>query len=263
MEIRVSALSVTAIKATRLRSVESLALGPAGARGDRRFFIVDARGRMVNGKVFGQLQSVVADWDEEGRALTLAFPGGETVAGTVGEDGEPLITSFFSRPAEARLARGPWSRALSEFLGQAVRLVEIVPGDGRGSAVDRADGGAVSLISRASLAALAAAGRLEQVDARRFRMLIEVDGVDAHAEDGWIGREVRVGGASVRFEGNVGRCLVTTRNPDSGEVDLPTLDLLGAYRRQVASTEPLPFGIYGSVASAGAVAVGDPVVLSG
>ena len=46
------------------------------------------------------------------------------------------------------------------------------------------------------LAELAGVG----VDARRFRMLVEVSGLAAHAEDGWVGREVRVGDALVRMQ---------------------------------------------------------------
>ncbi len=105
------------------------------------------------------------------------------------------------------------------------------------------------------------AGATGEVDARRFRMLIEVDGLDAHEEDGWVGRRVRVGSALVAMHGHIGRCLVTSRDPDTGEVDLPTLDLLGQYRREIESTEPLPFGIYGEVLEPGAVRVGDEIAL--
>ena len=63
----------------------------------------------------------------------------------------------------------------------------------------------------------------------------------------------------MRFGGHVGRCLVTSRDPETGEVDLPTLDLLGAYRRDLDTTEPLPFGIYGEVLVPGVVRVGDAV----
>ena len=61
----------------------------------------------------------------------------------------------------------------------------------------------------------------------------------------------------------MGRCLITSRHPETGEVDLPTLDILGSYRRDLDSTEPLPFGIYGEVLSEGSVRVGDPVTLDG
>ena len=94
-------------------------------------------------------------------------------------------------------------------------------------------------------------------------MLIEVEGLDAHAEDGWVGRSARVGEATIRFHGHVGRCLITSRDPDTGRVDVPTLDILGCYRRDLATTEPLPFGIYGAVIEPGAVRVGDPVLLDG
>ena len=70
---------------------------------------------------------------------------------------------------------------------------------------------------------------------------------------------MRIGEAAVAFGGHVGRCLITSRDPDTGEIDLPTLDMLGDYRGGVGSTEPLPFGIYGRVVEPGAVRVGDVV----
>ena len=93
-------------------------------------------------------------------------------------------------------------------------------------------------------------------------MLVEVSGLAAHAEDGWVGREVRVGDALVRMHGHVGRCLVTGRNPDSGVSDLDTLELLRSYRTRIATTEPLACGIYGEVIEPGAVRLGDAVALN-
>ena len=142
---------------------------------------------------------------------------------------------------------GPWSAALSELVGEDLRLVEA----GGRSGIDRGRAGAVSLISRASLARLAAVAGSDRIDARRFRMTVEIDGVDAHGEDGWIGERVRIGGALVRFGGNVGRCLITSRDPDTGVVDLPTLDLLRSYRGGLDTTEPLAFGVYGEVLEGG------------
>jgi uncharacterized protein YcbX len=105
------------------------------------------------------------------------------------------------------------------------------------------------------------AGNGGDIDARRFRMLVEVDGVEPHGEDAWIGHRVRIGDALVSFNGHVGRCLVTSRDPDSGVVDLPTLDLLGEYRRGEPTTEPLALGIYGEVIEPGTVRLGDPVTM--
>ena len=127
--------------------------------------------------------------------------------------------------------------------------------------MDRGYDGAVSLISTASVRRLAGEGQVEAVDARRFRMLIEVDGIDAHIEDEWIGHTIAIGEARVHFRGNVGRCLVTTRDPETGLTDLPTLELLGTYRSGIETTEPLPFGIYGNVVRGGTVSLGDEVTV--
>jgi hypothetical protein len=254
MEIIVTGLATTAVKATRLRRVDAIELERSGARGNRVFYVVDARDRMVNGKRNGELQAVLADYDDDAQTLMLRFPDGTEADGTV-ELGPTTRVRFSSQPMEGQIVVGPWADALSEYLGQPLRLIKSAVG------VDRGVLGAASLISRASLNRLAEVAEQAELDARRFRMLIEIDGVDAHAEDRWIDREVRVGDALLRFNGHIGRCLITSLDPDSGQVDLPTLDLLGEYRRELEfePTEPLPFGIYGEVLEPGAVRVGDPV----
>jgi uncharacterized protein YcbX len=52
---------------------------------------------------------------------------------------------------------------------------------------------------------------------------------------------------------------VTTQNPETGAPDLDTLKALAAYRQDVETTEPLPFGVYAAVAEPGRVRLGDPV----
>jgi uncharacterized protein YcbX len=253
--ITVTALATTAIKGLRMRRRDELRLDRDGAREDRRFFVADERGRMVNGKQLGELCTVIADYSEAERALTLLFPDGRGVSGAV-ELGPQTAVGFFSESIRAAPVLGPFGEALSAHAGQPLRLMEP---DREGGAVDRGARGTVSLISRASLAALAEVAGVEAVDGRRFRMLIEVDGAPANEEDGWVGRTVRIGQALVSFEGHVGRCLVTSRDPESGEIDLPTLDLLRSYRAGAHATESLPLGVYGRVLEAGHVRVGDAV----
>jgi uncharacterized protein YcbX len=251
--ITVRRLALTAVKATRLRAVDSVVVGPDGAEGNRCFYLIDDRGRMVNGKVIGELQAVVARV-QDGR-LALTMPDGRVIDGSI-STGPPVQTKFFSDPREARLVEGPWSDALSALAGRRLRLVDA----GGAGAVDRGADGAVTLISQASLERLAARAGAPDIDSRRFRMLFEVDGVEAHEEDAWVGRRSRVGEALIEWGGHVGRCLITSRDPDSGRIDLPTLDVLREYRGDLDATEPLPFGIYGSVLEGGTVRVGDKVM---
>jgi len=249
-------LAFTPVKATRLHAVDRIELGPEGVRENRRFYVIDDRDRMINSKIIGELQTVVADYSHADRTLRLSLPDGSVVEGSV-ELGEQVETRFFSAQRTARLLEGPLSEALSGVAGRRLRLVEACS---PGSGVDRDADGAVSLISRASLARLASVGGVDSLDSRRFRMLIEIDGVDAHAEDAWVNNgSVRIGEAVVAFGGHVGRCLITSRDPETGVVDLPTLDILGSYRVELGATEPLPFGVWGRVVEPGAVALGDEV----
>lgn len=251
MSIAVCGLAVTPVKGTRLHAVAEIELDSDGARDDRRFFVIDERNRMLNGKQLGALHSVVAEFVDA--TLTLSFPDGSSAAGRA-ETGESISARFFSRTVDARVLNGPWAQALSAHVGRPVRLVEPAH-----PVVDRGHKGAASLISRGSLDRLAEAAGETHVDARRFRMLLEVEGIAPHEEDSWVGRTVSFGAAAVRFNGHVGRCLVTSRDPDTGEIDLPTLDILGSYRGELDSTEPLPFGIYGEVLRPGRVRIGSPV----
>lgn len=251
-EPQVTALSITAVKATRLQTVQEIMLERTGARGDRRFFLIDERGRMVNGKRLGRLQAVQSSYDEASERLSLELPDGTVIADTI-RFGHPVQTEAYGNFRIGRLVDGPWGQALSDWLGEPLRLIET------DSAVDRGTDGATSLVSRGSLRRLAQEAGAETLDARRFRMLIEIDGVEPHAEDRWVGRSIKVGEAVIRFEGHVGRCIITSRDPDTGMVDLPTLDLLRSYRGAEASTEPLPFGVHGRVVLPGTIAVGDPV----
>jgi uncharacterized protein YcbX len=252
----VTALATTPVKGLRVVSRDALTLTAAGEPDNRRFYLVDERGRLINAKHVGELGTVVADYDHGARALTLTFPDGGAVSGVVSL-GEPFDTRFFSRQLRARPLEGPWSAALSDWFGRTLRVVE-----GERTAVDRGRGGGVSLISRASLDALARFAGEEAIDARRFRMLVEIDGVQAHEEDTWLGSRVRIGAAVVRLHGHVGRCSITTRHPVGGHVDLPVLDLLREYRGDLDTTEPLAFGVYGEVLCGGRVARGDRVELA-
>jgi uncharacterized protein YcbX len=252
--IEVTGLGITPVKGTRLRAVDSVRLGPGGVRENRRFFLIDDKDEMVNATHLGGLNAIVSDYDDSNRHLSLEFPDGRLLAAEV-LLGDELSARFYGEPAPARLVSGEWSDAISEYVGQPLRLVEA----GEDGAVDRGAVGAMTLISRASLRRLAAQADQSSVDVRRFRMLIEVDGVDAHEEDGWVGRTLRVGETILQGRGHVGRCVITNRDPDSGEITLQTLKILGRYRRDVETTEPVAFGIYGEVLQPGTIHVGDPV----
>ncbi len=252
---RVAWIQIAPVKALALAHPEAVDLDRDGIVGDRVFFVMDDTGRMTNNKKHGPLMSVEPTFDPATSVLTLRFPDGREVSAPTA-DGEPARAEFYRETLDVRLVPDELSDAVSEFAGARLRIVAHTRAGGGG---DRGIEGATSLLSRASLARLAEELGVDEVDGRRFRMHFGVEGVDAHAEDAWLGRRVQVGGAVVVPRGLVGRCAVTTQDPDTGRPDLPTLHALTRYRGQVRSEEPLPFGVFAEVVEPGRVALGDPI----
>lgn len=259
MLARVAWIHVAPIKALAVQELEQVELGRGGVENDRRFCIVDTDGRMLNAKRVAGFIAVRPLFDGAMRHLELCMRDGSTVSGAV-DLGDATTVSIYGRDVRARFVEGPWSEALSAVAERPVRLVRF---DHPGEGVDRADQGAgASLLSEGSLQAIArVAGVTGPVDPRRFRMLFGIAGVEAHAEDTWIGTRVQIGSAVVVPRGNIGRCAVTTLDPRTAASDLNTLAALAKYRKELVTTEPLAFGVWAQVAQPGVVRVGDPVVI--
>jgi uncharacterized protein YcbX len=239
----VTALAIAPVKGMRLVGVEAVDLGPSGPAGDRAFLVVGEDDGLLLSTRTPRLLQVEPAWD--GRALSLRFPDGEAVT-AVPEPGAAATTANYEgRPITGRLVGGPLAGALSEHLGRPVRLLVRDPGQ------TGADDAPVTLMSEASLAAL------DIPDARRFRMTVTIDDVDAWAEHGWAGREVSVGDAVLRVVDPVPRCVVTTRDPDTGRRDAPTLQRLAELRGK----RDVTFGVWCEVVAPGRVRVADAVDL--
>jgi uncharacterized protein YcbX len=255
MTARVAWISYAPVKGLGLSSADEVDLEPNGLRENRRFHLIGNDGRLVNGKLAGSLVQVAAAADRDGTALTLRFPDGTTLDGEL-ELGEPVETSFYGRPVAGHVVEGGYADALSAFAGRSLRLVRV---DEPGAGNDRGFEGSISAVSTASLEEMARVAGEPEVDPRRFRMLFGIDGVTPNEEDRWAGRRVAFGDAVVRMHGLVGRCAVTTQDPDTGIPDLDTLRIIGNYRGDVETDEPLPFGVWGGVEHPGRVRVGDTV----
>jgi uncharacterized protein YcbX len=151
------------------------------------------------------------------------------------------------------VVEGPWNEVLSDAAGEPVRLVRASdPSAGH-------DGYPVTLLGEESVAGLARRSGARPVDGRRFRMLIGFAGLSAHTEDCWRGQTIEIGGAVVRVGGPVPRCAATTRDPDRGARDLPTVRMIRSYRGVRANEfgRGVNFGVYAEVVTEGIVRVGD------
>jgi uncharacterized protein len=245
--MRVSALAIAPVKGMRLVPAEQIELDATGARGDRAFCVVDPETRLLLTTRTPGLLQVVPEWD--GTTLTLRFPDGGEVSEQPRLGARATTANYEGREVHGRLVEGALSQAVADHLGRDVRLLA------RDAGERLADDAPVTLMSRASLAALAPALDGGVPDARRFRMTIAIDGAAAWEEHGWGGREIAAGGALLRGIEPVPRCVVTTRDPDDGRTDAPVLAALA----QLRGSKGVTFGIWCDVLRPGGVRVGDPV----
>lgn len=249
----VAQLSITPVKSLALTHPPEVFLGPNGVAENRRFFFVDERGELFAGSDLGTLVQIHPEHDAANGWLVLRFPSGEVVEGEVAL-GEETRTDYYGRPVPGRVVLGPWSAVLTAYAGRQVRLVRTErEGDGY-------DVHPVTMVSTASALELARAFGCEgELDRRRFRMLMDLDGCEPYEEDTWDGGLVRAGEAVLRMAGPVPRCVVTTQDPETGIKDFDTLKAIAHTRGVVmdGGKPHLMFGMYADVVAPGPIRVGD------
>jgi uncharacterized protein YcbX len=180
---------------------EALVLPSGALEHDRRWALVDSQGKWINGKRTPRINLLRSTIDPSARKIVLTA-GGKSAA--------------FSIDAE----RAPFEQWLSDFFGLAVQIEENAI---NGFPDDTAAPGP-TVISTATLADVTSwfPGLALSETRRRFRANLEIEDVEPFWEDRLYAEE----GEPVRFQiGNVQlegtnpcqRCVVPTRNPETGE----------------------------------------------
>lgn len=254
-DMTVSLLSVTAVKGLALHHPDHIDITADGIVGDRALFLVDDKDEPISCTDLGGIMRLSADYDATTGVLSVHGPDG-LMRSDVVEPGEPVTADFYGlRDVTGHIATG-WGSLFTRVAGTPVRLVIADSG-----AFDVAG---ITLLGSASTDRLAAHNDDEPVDGRRFRMNVEISGSAPLAEDGWDGRTLQLGDVVVRVGGPVKRCAATTRHPDTGDIDLQTLKLIGAYKGRQETPEfgaGFYFGVYADVVTPGRIHVGDAVTL--
>jgi uncharacterized protein len=113
------------------------------------------------------------------------------------------------------------------------------------------DDSPVLIVNLATVAAFGVEAGM-QVDHRRFRANLYVNGLAPEKELAWIGRRVAVGEAELEVVSRCERCVVITKDPDTIAT---TPELL----RVLTQTQETCMGVYCRVTRPGRVAAGDHV----
>ena len=190
--------------------------------------------------------------DHRSMRLRLACDGTLLAEDALDERGRKRISAALQNFVLA-LAENP-------LAGHPERCPLRLIGDGVRPRYQDNEAGQVTLHSRESLAALAGASGDETLDERRFRTNIVIEGVHPWAEQGWVGRAIRVGAVEFDVVKPKVRCLATHANPETGERDLPVMKILV---RAFGQQEPT-FAVGMLTRGArGDIRVGDAVSLAG
>jgi uncharacterized protein len=239
--VTVTALHVYPVKSARGLAVDDAEVGDRGFEGDRRFMVVDARGRFLTQRKLPRMALLEVALEDGGARLRLSAEGagGFTVPSRPERGQLHTVTRTVEvwRDRVLALALGPEPAAwLSRFLGVPCALVympeatqrrvdpDYAPEDAR---VGFADGFPFLLASTDSLAELARRGA--DVPMSRFRPNLVVSGAAPFAEDTW--KTVRIGEVTFEVCKPCSRCAITTTDQLTGVVGQEPLATLRTFRR--------------------------------
>lgn len=166
---------------------------------------------------------------------------------SVSLDGADPVTVKLDDPA----THLPLFDVLNALLGEAVRgPLRLVHAPGQ--AMTDIPQPQISLINAASVHELS--DRIGQpLDPLRFRGNLLIDGLAPWEEFELIGQAIRIGGVKCRVESRIRRCVATSVNPDSAELDSNVPAALFEHYGH------MDCGLYLTVLEDGVIALGDPV----
>ena len=242
----VAALRVAPVKGLASVLRDTVHIDRHGVAEDRRAFLIDAQGAVVTLRQHPALITVTPELDlGDADVLRITLPNGNAASTPLGDVAEGVHAHLYGKDRRGRLLPGEVADALSDVAGEPLRVVVAdVTGVGW-------DEGPVSLLGRASAQAVSGTR-----DTARYRMLIEIDGTQPYEEDSWVGHQIDIGAARLRVTHLLGRCVIITQSPQTGEKDWEGLHALAALRGP-----DLCLGVIAEVVAPGTVSVRDRVTV--
>lgn len=242
------------VKSLGGESLVEARLTERGIEGDREWALRELeRGGIMSARIWAALLNLRASRDDRGASdamVRIELPDGRALA--VDDPATPVILAeLLGRKVE--LARVRRERLSPAELDAVIQGVAYPP------ARDFFDEDVIHIIATGTLAHLRTLKPGSDFDPRRFRANIIVDtGADADGfvEDRWLDGVLEIGAAAkIHWMRPAIRCVMTTHP----QPDLPR-DI--AILRTAAQHHDAYVGVFASVAAAGSIRVGDPVMLA-
>ncbi len=260
------------VKSTSGHEVGEAEVQPWGLAGDRRYLVVDERGRPMSAREHPIMLACVAEPDGD----TITLTGPHAAALRVTPTSRRFTADVWGTPVEVTDCGDDAAAWMSALIGRTGRLAWLDDPTRRpvnpayGLPQDRvslADGYPLLLTSTASLAQLdtwvaRTADELGEpppapLSMRRFRPSVVVDGADApFAEDAW--QRLRIGEVDFRVAKLCDRCVLTTVDPETTAKGKEPIRTLARHRRWDGKTW---FGVNLIPDGTGRIAKGDLVTV--
>jgi len=261
--LTVSQLYLYPIKSLAGIAAPTLTLGENGFLHDRKWMLVDDQDRKITIREVKELclfrQELDADnliirYDDELCRIPLL----------TSESGEAVSAQFFDRKVDGLALDHRVNQWFSDILHRSVRLIQPHPARPRivRSAPDHrvhfADSSQYLVIGQGSMDELNDRTGAD-VDVRRFRANVIVNGTTAHEEDHW--KELSIGAHTFLVNKLCARCSVPSVDPDTAERGAEPLASLAKYRKW---DRKIWFGTYMNLVSppGGTISIGDQVLAS-
>ncbi len=262
--LKIAELAVYPVKSLRGISLPRMTFDAFGPAGDRRYVVVDRKGRFVTQRDYSKMALVQVAVC--GDALNFSAPSMPAFALTprIASDTLRRDVIVWRDTVSASDMGDEVASWLSSYLGTEVRLCfmpedsvrAVDPQYGRaGDRVSFADGFPVLLIGAASLEALNHA-LPQPITSARFRPNIVVAGAEPYAEDSW--RRIRVGAIEFDVVKPCSRCVIPSIDLDTAQRQAVVAQTLARLRRR---DNAVYFGQNLIARGCGEIAVGDEVVV--
>ncbi|MGQ0601659.1 MAG: MOSC domain-containing protein, partial [Anaerolineales bacterium] len=237
--ITVSDLYYYPIKSCRGYALQTAVLDARGISHDRRFLIVDAKGRFITQREQPRVALIEPCVTDD--SLSLTAPGMSPLMIETRAARERRSVVIWRDTVEALDMGEAVSRWLSEYLREPARLVKFADDVTRKVSADYArrptdqtgfaDGYPLLLITQESLddlnTRLAVSGS-DPLPMNRFRPNLVVSGAQPYAEDSW--QQIRIGDLVLDLVKPCARCVTTTTDQHTAARGKEPLATLARYR---------------------------------
>lgn len=242
--LQLSQINIYPVKSLDGYSPTTARVEKRGLQFDRRWLIIDTEGVFMTQRTNGKMALLRAIIDQSTLIITEKQSPNHFIAIPIEQEGEDTMVKIWDDTVRAVSISQEADHWLSVFLGKPCRLVKMPENSERRvdehyntgeDIVSFADGYPFLIIGEASMNDLNArlrkgANQDSPVSPRRFRANFIFSGGDSFQEDQFT--DFKIGEVPFKGVKNCARCVLTTRDPDTGIKGKEPLQTLTTYRQK-------------------------------